>query len=129
MIDKFVKKNKNSSSYTSLGQIKYLSLLKYSYALIGNSSSGIIETPHFKKPTLNIGERQKGRLISENIINCRPNLFDLHKAFKKINSKLFKKKIKSMRDPFDKGNTSKLIIKKLEKIILPKEIKKDFIDI
>lgn len=129
MIDKFVKKNKNSSSYTSLGQIKYLSLLKYSYALIGNSSSGIIETPHFKKPTLNIGERQKGRLISENVINCRPNLFDLHKAFKKINSKLFKKKIKSMRDPFDKGNTSKLIIKKLEKIILPKEIKKDFIDI
>ena len=94
MIDKFVKKNKNSSSYTSLGQIKYLSLLKYSYALIGNSSSGIIETPHFKKPTLNIGERQKGRLISENIINCRPNLFDLHKAFKKINSKLFKRENK-----------------------------------
>ena len=48
LIDKFVLNNKNSSAYTSLGQIKYLSLLKYSYALIGNSSSGIIETPYFK---------------------------------------------------------------------------------
>ena len=128
MIDKFVKKNKESSSYTSLGQIKYLSLLKYSFALIGNSSSGVIETPHFKKPTINIGERQKGRLISENIVNCRSNLIDLHKAFKKINSKLFQKKIKLMKDPFDKNNTSKLITKKLEKIVLPKEIKKDFVD-
>lgn len=128
MIDKFVNKNTNSSSFTSLGQVKYLSLLKYSFALIGNSSSGIIETPHFKKPTINIGERQMGRLISPNIINSKPETIDLHKAFKKINSSSFQKKIKLMKDPFDKGNTSKLIAKKLEKIILPKEIKKDFID-
>ena len=92
LIDKFVLNNKNSSAYTSLGQIKYLSLLKYSYALIGNSSSGIIETPYFKKPTINIGERQEGRVKAKNIIDCNPNFKSLEKSFKKIEAKNFKKK-------------------------------------
>lgn len=129
LIDKFVLNNKNSSAYTSLGQIKYLSLLKYSYALIGNSSSGIIETPYFKKPTINIGERQEGRVKAKNIIDCNPNFKSLEKSFKKIEAKNFKKKIENMKDPFDKGNTARLIRKRIEAIKLPKEIKKDFVDI
>lgn len=129
LIDKFVLNNKNSSAYTSLGQIKYLSLLKYSYALIGNSSSGIIETPYFKKPTINIGQRQEGRVKAKNIIDCNPNYKSLEKSFKKIETKSFKKKIEKMKDPFDKGNTARLIRKKIEAIKLPKEIKKDFVDI
>ena len=129
LIDKFVLNNKNSSAYTSLGQIKYLSLLKYSYALIGNSSSGIIETPYFKKPTINIGQRQEGRVKAKNIIDCNPNYKSLEKSFKKIEAKNFKKKIENMKDPFDKGNTARLIRKRIEAIKLPKEIKKDFIDI
>lgn len=129
LIDHFIKNSQNASAYISLGQIKYLSLLKYSYLVVGNSSSGIIETPHFKKPTLNIGERQEGRIKALNIIDVEPDEDKLFKAFKKIESKNFQNKLKKMKDPFDKGNTSKLIVKTLEKLNLPKEIKKDFMDI
>ena len=69
---KFSKKN-NVYFYTSLGNLIYLSLMKQAYLVIGNSSSGILETPSFGTKTINIGNRQSGRIISKNIINCDYN--------------------------------------------------------
>ena len=70
IINSYIKKNKNAFCFKSLGQLKYLSCLSHVDAVIGNSSSGLSEAPTFKVATINIGDRQKGRLMSESIINC-----------------------------------------------------------
>ena len=82
----FVKKNKNSYFFKNLGQIKYYSLLKYSNLMIGNSSSGILEMPSFKKYTINIGNRQKGRIFSKSVIQSSPNASNLKKLVNKYAS-------------------------------------------
>ena len=74
MIDKYVSKNAHKSvAFASLGQLRYLSSMCYVDAIIGNSSSGIIEAPSFKIGTINIGDRQKGRIKANSIIDCLPN--------------------------------------------------------
>ena len=93
---KFSKKN-NVYFYTSLGNLIYLSLMKQAYLVIGNSSSGILETPSFGTKTINIGNRQSGRIISKNIINCDYNYGSIKQAFNKI-----KKKSKQSSNPFFK---------------------------
>ena len=67
-IRNFCDKSPNTKFFTSLGQLKYLSCLKHVDAVIGNSSSGLIEMPSFKKATINIGERQKGRISAQSVI-------------------------------------------------------------
>ena len=88
---KFQKK-KNVYFFKSLGNKTYVSLMKIAYFLIGNSSSGILEAPSFGTPTINIGNRQSGRIISKNIINCDYDYKSLRKAFfrKEKNKKKFK---------------------------------------
>ena len=73
LIEDFVKNNPNSKSYTSLGQLNYLSCLKYIDGVIGNSSSGLLEVPSFKIGTINIGDRQRGRIKADSVIDCKPN--------------------------------------------------------
>lgn len=71
LIDEYVRKNSNRCiAFSSLGQVRYLSAMKYCSFVIGNSSSGILEAPVLNKPTINIGDRQKGRIQLESIINC-----------------------------------------------------------
>ena len=104
----------NPSKYKvvkSLGQVKYLSAMKYVDLLIGNSSSGIIEAASFKKPFVNIGDRQKGRLRSENVIDC--NLNTLHESIKLALSSNFKNKIKSIKNIYGKGTAAVFIVDKL----------------
>ena len=72
-IKTFVKKNKNTYFFSSLGQKKYFSCLNYFDALIGNSSSGLLEAPSFRIPAINIGPRQEGRLKADSVINCEPD--------------------------------------------------------
>lgn len=79
-IDDFVQRNDNAIAFASLGSIRYLSALKYSSMVIGNSSSGIIEAPSFGIPTINIGDRQKGRIQAESVINCHPTKEDIKRA-------------------------------------------------
>ena len=80
MIDEYVEKNSyRSAAYTSLGQLRYLSAFKHVDAVVGNSSSGIIEAPSFKIATINIGDRQKGRVKADSIIDCLPNRENLKK--------------------------------------------------
>jgi len=134
MIDTFVRKNpKKSIVFTSLGQKKYLSTMKYMDAIVGNSSSGIIEAPSFKVPTVNIGDRQKGRILAESVIQCDPNTNSILKAINTAFSKKFISKIKKINNPYGKGNTSEKIIAILKKKLVqknsPLSVKKNFYDL
>ena len=88
-IKNFCNKNINSHFFKSLGAENYLSLMKISNAVIGNSSSGILETPSLKIPTINIGSRQDGRILSKNIINSNGSYENIHFSIKKVFSRSF----------------------------------------
>jgi UDP-hydrolysing UDP-N-acetyl-D-glucosamine 2-epimerase len=128
-INKFNKQNKNSIFLRSLGQKLYFSCLKISDGVIGNSSSGIIEAPSLKIPTLNIGIRQKGRVMSNSIISCANNKLSIQNALQKIKSKKFLSKIKNEINPYYQLNTSEKIINVIKKTKIDKLILKSFYDI
>lgn len=130
LIDEYVKKNKErASAYFSLGQIRYLSALKFSSMMIGNSSSGIIEMPYFNKPTINIGDRQKGRFFSDSIIQCVPKKQQIVLALEKGLSDEFLEKCRLQPNIFGDGRTSTRIKKTLKTVNLLSLIKKEFYDI
>lgn len=130
MIDDYANKNKNKSIvFTSLGQLRYLSSLQYVDAVVGNSSSGIIEAPSFKIATLDIGNRQKGRIKAESIIDIPNNYDDIINAFKLIYSTKFKDSLKEIKNPYGDTYASKKIIEVLKTINLDNILKKSFYDI
>lgn len=123
MIDTFVAQNPGKAvAFTTMGQLRYLSAMKYATGVIGNSSSGIIESASFKVPTINIGDRQKGRIYGENVINVGVNKEEIEQAFVKIKDKQYLHLLREIRNPYGIGNTSKEIMAILQKIdrILPK---------
>jgi|694.fasta_scaffold75653_2 GDP/UDP-N,N'-diacetylbacillosamine 2-epimerase (hydrolysing) len=129
-LKKFKKKNKNVFMYKSLGNIKYLSLLRHANLLLGNSSSGLSEAPTFKIPVINIGDRQKGRLFAKNIIHSNGSYIDLKKAIRKSLSKNFLNEIKNTINPYGSGGSQKRIFKILSKINFSRKIiKKKFYDL
>lgn len=128
-IKSFVIKNKNSYLFKSLGSKKYISLLYRVDAIIGNSSSGVIEAPFLKIPTLNIGNRQEGRMMSESVICCKSEEKDILKGIEKIFTKKFQQKLKISKNLFGKGDTSKKILKILDDIKIDLSIKKKFYDL
>jgi GDP/UDP-N,N'-diacetylbacillosamine 2-epimerase (hydrolysing) len=130
MIDQYVKKNSDKSmSATSLGQLNYLSVLKYIDFVIGNSSSGLHEAPSFKIGTINIGDRQKGRIKSKSVVDCLPNKKSIKKAIKIIYSNKFQNLLKNVKNPYGNGSASKKIVKVLKTIKLDNILKKTFFDI
>lgn len=129
LIDDYVEKHDHAVAYVSLGMSRYLSTLKYAAMIIGNSSSGIIEAPSFKIPTINIGDRQKGRIQAESVINCQPNRQDIQKAIVQALDKDFSQKTKKVKNPYGDGNTSGKIIKILYEFALAEnciDLKKQF---
>ncbi len=126
-IKKLVREKKNIFFFKSLGQLKYFSLLKYSTGMIGNSSSGILEMPYFKKPSINLGTRQKGRLTSKSIINCSIEIGSIRKALTKLENKKNLKKI-NYSLPYGRSGAIKKIIKILENIKLNNLFIKKFQD-
>ena len=131
MIDEYVKKNpKKSVCFTSLGQLRYLSALKYVDCVIGNSSSGLIEVPSFDTASVNIGDRQRGRIMGESVIQCDPNFNEIKKAILKAISIDFTNRIllKSI-NPYGTGNSSDLIVDKLKNTDLDNILKKQFYDL
>lgn len=118
-IKRFVEDNENAYLYYSLGQKKYLSLLKYADVMIGNSSSGIIEASSFRLPVVNIGDRQKGRLRNRNIIDVNESEHEIAEAINKaINDKEFLEGLNSMENLYGDGRTSEKIIKVLKEVRL-----------
>ena len=131
MIDDYAASNDNVAAFESLGSLRYLSALKYTAIVIGNSSSGIVEAPSFGIPTINIGDRQKGRIQSESIINVRPDSKEIAEAIDLANLPGFRAKAASVVNPYGDGGTTDKIVK----IIKDKfangrfELKKKFFDV
>lgn len=128
LMDVYVKKNSSRAvCLENMGTLKYLSTLQAVDAVVGNSSSGIIEAPSFGIPTINIGDRQKGRLMPKSIINCKPQAKQISNALKKAFSSKFVKLCKTINNPYGKGNTAKKIYQVIKRNIndLP-SIKKTF---
>ena len=126
---KFVKNKKNSFFFKSLGQKVYYSCCKYMTCMVGNSSSGLLEMPTFKKFTINIGDRQKGRIKAKSVINCK---FNSQEIYKKINFVLKSKnqlKIKNVKNPYGEGGATDKIISILEKVNLKDILNKRFYDL
>jgi UDP-hydrolysing UDP-N-acetyl-D-glucosamine 2-epimerase len=99
----------------NLGQIKYLSMMKESYFIVGNSSSIIFESPSAKIPAINIGDRQKGRILSKNIITVTGSADSIRKAISKINSTTFGSSLKHIVNPYSDGHAAEKIVKTLKK--------------
>ena len=130
LIEKFIKENNNSIVFSSLGMLRYLSSIKYSSMVMGNSSSGLIEAPSFGVPTINIGHRQKGRLQAESVINCEPTTKEISKAITLALNKEFMDKTHQTINPYGDGNTSEKIVDVIKDFILNDTImlRKEFYD-
>ncbi|WP_313956380.1 UDP-N-acetylglucosamine 2-epimerase [Aliarcobacter cryaerophilus] len=130
MIDEYVTKNSHKSIvFTSLGQLRYLSALQYVDAMVGNSSSGLAEAPSFKIGTINIGDRQKGRIKASSVIDCEPNKDSILKSFEKLYSKEFQETLKTTINPYGDGCVNKKIVEILKSVDLKNILKKSFYDL
>jgi len=130
MIDKYVSKNCDKSiGFTSLGQLKYLSALQYVDAMVGNSSSGLLEAPSFKLGTINLGDRQKGRIKADSVVDCLPDKASIKNAFKMLYSKEFQSVIKTSKNPYGDGCASKTIVKIIKQTNFDDILKKSFYDL
>jgi len=122
IIKKYEKENENLFVFQSLGKRRYLSLLNQSDAVIGNSSSGIIEAASFKLPVINVGVRQDGRIHQPNIINVKGDETEIINAIKKSLWDLdFRNQLKDIVNVFGDGTSSKKIVKVLENVELTQE--------
>ncbi len=129
-IYKFVSNNKNRAvAFKSLGLKRYLSVMKEVGAVVGNSSSGIVEVPSFGVPTLNIGDRQKGRLAAESVVNCGTDKESIRDGLSKVLSTEFQDFCKTVENPYGKENTAEEIFKVISSYPLDNIIQKHFYDI
>ena len=129
MIKDFVAENPNAYAFTSLGQLKYFSCIKAVDAVVGNSSSGLLEVPTFKKATINIGDRQKGRLQAKSVINCDPDKKSLLESLDRIYSVTFKDSLKTTINPYGIGGASAKIVEIISEIPLEQMVNKNFYDL
>jgi GDP/UDP-N,N'-diacetylbacillosamine 2-epimerase (hydrolysing) len=128
LIENFVREHENARVYSSLGQLLYLSLLAQCDGMVGNSSSGLIEAPSLNKATINIGDRQRGRLQAKSVINCEPKRRNIINAFTKLYSIEFQEILKETKNPYGDGGASEKILKVLKSHSIKNIIKKSFYD-
>ena len=111
LIIEYVDAHKDKAvAFKSLGQLRYLSALQFVDFVIGNSSSGILEVPAFHIPTINIGDRQRGRICNESVINSNNSLEDIKKSITFALDKTFRKKIQQQELLYGNGTTAEKII-------------------
>jgi GDP/UDP-N,N'-diacetylbacillosamine 2-epimerase (hydrolysing) len=129
MIKRFVDKNENACVFSSLGQLLYFSFVDQVDLVIGNSSSGLLEVPTFKKPTINIGDRQSGRIKATSVVDCMSNFDDINYAIDRACSSEFKKIARDTINPYGAGGAVEKILQVLEGINLTGVLKKQFHDL
>lgn len=131
LMDAYVSCRSNAIAVASLGMKRYLSAVKHSVAVIGNSSSGIIEVPSLHVPTVNIGDRQKGRLMADSVVNCKPTTKDIAGALHYALSEEGKNKAASTNNPYGAGDTAKLVCETIHQHVLADShtLKKAFHDL
>ncbi|MEW7009880.1 UDP-N-acetylglucosamine 2-epimerase [Lentilitoribacter sp. EG35] len=129
MLQKFVSKRSTAKLFNSLGQCRYFSAIEQCDAVVGNSSSGLIEVPSFYKGTVNIGDRQKGRIKADSVIDCEPERESIRSAIESAYGDNFQKKLVSVKNPYGNGGASDRIIEILEQRDFRENMKKTFQDI
>lgn len=129
MVREYVQSHPNSRVFTSLGHLRYFSCLAQVDGVIGNSSSGLAEAPSFNIGTVNIGDRQKGRLKADSVIDCKPDSHSILKALRRLNSAEFQDVLKSVNNPYGNGGASEAIVNTLADYPLGNILKKKFYDL
>jgi UDP-N-acetylglucosamine 2-epimerase len=125
MIDviKKYESNKNIRTFKSVDHVDFLHLLKLSSVIVGNSSSGIIEAPSFGIPAVNVGSRQKGRQKGDNVVDTGYDTREIVSAIDlALHDEVFKRKVKTAKNPYGVGNSSKKIVEILEKIVINSDL-------
>jgi GDP/UDP-N,N'-diacetylbacillosamine 2-epimerase (hydrolysing) len=128
MVEQFAAKHANARAYTSLGQLRYLSCVAQVDGVVGNSSSGLAEVPSFKKGTINIGDRQRGRLMADSVINCAPDRASIGAALQTLYSADFQAGLANVRNPYGDGGASDKIVQLIKSAELTDILKKRFFD-
>jgi GDP/UDP-N,N'-diacetylbacillosamine 2-epimerase (hydrolysing) len=129
LLSDFARTHPRAHVFTSLGRVRYLSLLSQATAVVGNSSSGLAEAPTFRVPTINIGDRQKGRLRAASVIDCAPRREDILAAFAAMRTQEFVASLATVENPYGKGGAAEAIAKVLASTPLDSLVKKSFRDI
>ena len=129
MISQFAANRTNARVFTSLGQLLYLSCVAHVDGVVGNSSSGLTEVPSFHKGTVNIGDRQRGRLKADSVIDCDPNRRSILTAIQRLYSPEFQRIVKKTKNPYGEGGASERIVHVLQTASLNELIKKPFHDL
>ena len=129
MVEQFALKYTNAHAFTSLGQLRYLSCIAQVDGVVGNSSSGLTEVPSFKKGTINIGDRQRGRAQTTSIINCQPTKKDIVNAINILYSHTFQKNLVRARNPYGEGGASEKVVDTVKRINIENIVKKVFHDL
>jgi len=129
MIDSYVSAHDNTISFASMGQLNYLSALQFMDAVVGNSSSGLLEAPSFKIATIDIGERQKGRIKADSVISCSPTQESISSAFYKSYSEDFQNIVDNTKNPYGSGGASKIVVDIIKGFDLNGILKKTFYDL
>jgi GDP/UDP-N,N'-diacetylbacillosamine 2-epimerase (hydrolysing) len=128
MIENFVRRHPNARAYTSLGQLRYLSCMQFVDGVVGNSSSGIAEAPSMGVGTINIGDRQKGRLSASSIIHCSSEHSEIREAFQQFYDPKFRVSLANTINPYGNGGASKKILDVIRSYPLNGLLKKSFYD-
>jgi UDP-N-acetylglucosamine 2-epimerase (non-hydrolysing)/GDP/UDP-N,N'-diacetylbacillosamine 2-epimerase (hydrolysing) len=128
MVEKFVKLHPNTRLVKSLGTRAFFSLMALSAAMVGNSSSGIIEAPSFKLPVVNIGTRQKGRVRSANVIDVGYTSQEIVGGLSKALSQTFRASLVNLQNPYGGGQASRKIVDTLNTVVLGDLVMKSFWD-
>lgn len=129
MVERFAAQHPNARAYTSLGQLRYLSCIAHVDGVVGNSSSGLLEVPSFRKGTVNIGDRQRGRLQSECVINCEPSRLNITKALQRLYSAEFQAILSRARNPYGDGGASEKVVQTLKDHVFDGIAQKVFYDL
>lgn len=129
MVEQFVAITPNACAYASLGQLRYLSCAAQVDGVVGNSSSGLAEVPSLKKGTVNIGERQKGRLQADSVINCEPGREQIKSALARLYDPAFQATLAHTRNPYGEGGAGELVLRVLKQHRLAGIGKKSFYDL
>jgi UDP-hydrolysing UDP-N-acetyl-D-glucosamine 2-epimerase len=116
MIDEFVSRNRQSQAIANLGTLGYFSLMKHSVAMVGNSSSGIVEAPSFKLPVVNIGDRQKGRTAAANVISVGHHREDIRAGTREAISPQFNDRLTDLVNPYEGDRPSEAIVNTLKSV-------------
>jgi GDP/UDP-N,N'-diacetylbacillosamine 2-epimerase (hydrolysing) len=129
MIERFVANRSNARAYASLGEQRYLSCIRQVDGVVGNSSSGLIEVPSFKKGSINIGDRQRGRLRAASVIDCAADRQAIDAAIQQLYSAEFQSQLPAVHNPYGEGGASARIVPILRDYPLEFVLKKTFYDL